>query len=75
MTAPYRISGNSFSSGTPKRWPTTNIFGGQRLYTVAPDGKSVIMLVSNDISPQQEQRVSVLLNFFDEVRRRAGGEY
>jgi hypothetical protein len=44
-------------------------------FTVSPDGKRAIAVVEPEVSSVQESNIQVtfLLNFFDELRRRAPG--
>jgi len=52
----------------PQIWLTGDIGA----YDVSPDGKRVITnsLTSSTGAPERGRRVTFLLNFFDEVRRR-----
>jgi serine/threonine-protein kinase len=73
MAVNYTMEGDSFSAGTPRVWSPVKIrrIGVQLNFDVSPDGKQVAMFPY----PETEAKggslhATVLLNFFDEVRRR-----
>ena len=71
MRVGYHVSGNSFVTETPRVW-TTNVRsdGG---FDLAPDGGRILVSVPV-IAPgaqAREHSVVFVLNFFDELRRRA----
>ena len=71
MTVGYTLSGDSFVTERPRVW-AANVRGAGG-FDLAPDGKRVAMFVplaTKDAS-QRENPVVVVLNFFDELRRRA----
>jgi len=71
MAVGYTLSGDSFVAERPRVW-AANVPGAGG-FDLAPDGKRVAMLVplaTKDAS-QRENTVVVVLNFFDELRRRA----
>ena len=76
MTVGYTLSGDSFVAERPRVW-AANVRGTGG-FDLAPDGKRVatfVPLATKDAS-QRENRVVVILNFFDELRRRAPiGQY
>jgi hypothetical protein len=47
------------------------IFSATQSYSPAPDGKSIVALMRADPPEKPHDRVILLLNFFDELRRRA----
>jgi eukaryotic-like serine/threonine-protein kinase len=74
MEASYVVSGVSFSPGKPRLWSDKQLISpiADGNYDIAPDG-TIEGLVA---SPAPEERntslhVTFLLNFFDELRRRA----
>jgi len=70
MTASYTVQGDTFTAGRPRVW----IQGiGSTLWDLSPDGKRVIALETGEATqgPQQDHEVVMLLNFFDELRRKA----
>ena len=71
MTVSYTVSGDSFVAEKARVW-AANVRGAGG-FDFAPDGKRVAMFVpvaTKDASPR-ENTVVVVLNFFDELRRRA----
>ena len=71
MTVGYTVSGDSFVAERPRVW-AANVRGAGG-FDLAPDGKRVAMFVpvaTKDAS-QRENTVVIVLNFFDELRRRA----
>jgi serine/threonine-protein kinase len=82
MAADYTASADSFAAGKPTVWsPTSLIYmGGNCPYDLAADGKRFAVNLYPGGTAEREQRpvdsVSIILNFFDELRRRvrAGGK-
>ena len=70
MAARYTVQGDTFVAEKPRVWIAK--LGGT-LFDVAPDGRRVAVLapVESADAPKQEHEVVLLLNFFDELRRRA----
>ena len=66
MVADYTVSGGSFRTSTPKLW-SADPFPLQT--SVMPDGKHIVAAVAVDQKPPTH--VVLLVNFFDELRRRA----
>jgi DNA-binding winged helix-turn-helix (wHTH) protein len=73
MVASYREQGDSFVADKPRTWSEKGPahFGTTRSYDPAPDGKQVVALTPADTPQEPHARVIFLLNFFDELRRRA----
>jgi Tol biopolymer transport system component len=76
MVAGYAVKGNSFVAGKPRIWfrePLANL-GLTTNFDLAPNGKRfAVVLPSGDKEPPEgRSHVTLLLNFFDEVRRRVG---
>jgi serine/threonine-protein kinase len=75
MVARYRVNGDSFTPEKPRVWSAKRLanLGVVLNYDLTPDGKQVAAIMS--IEPQEESKtahnVTLLLNFFDELRRRA----
>jgi serine/threonine-protein kinase len=71
MVARYAVNGDSFVAEKPQVWSARRITGFG--YDVAPDGKRVAALLYSDGTSEAKpsNQVTVLLNFFDELRRRA----
>jgi serine/threonine-protein kinase len=77
MVAEYAVKGNSFVPQKPRVWfsrPLANA-GLSINFDPAPDGKRVLALMSAESSEPREAQshVTLVMNFFDEVRRRVGG--
>jgi hypothetical protein len=64
----YTANVNSFVPEKPRVW----IARLRKQFDLAPDGKRVVLLIRVDTpaSPKAEHEVVVLLNFFNELRRR-----
>ena len=75
MVAPYTAKGDSFAADKPRLWSNTQIFTPNNvawMLDLAPDGKRFAVILGQEASGEQKGsvHVTVLLNFFDEVRRR-----
>jgi eukaryotic-like serine/threonine-protein kinase len=70
MAASYTVKGDTFVPENPRVWIAK--FGGTE-WDLAPDGKRVAVLtpVESVEAPKPDHEVVFLLNFFDELRRRA----
>jgi len=70
LIASYTVQGDTFTAGKPRVWIQSI---GSTLWDLAPDGKRVIALEAAEATqgPQQDHEVVMLLNFFDELRRKA----
>ena len=74
MAASYAAKGDSFAPGKPGVWPKIRILdaGDYSNYDLAPDGKRLAaMLVDDTNGEKPPTHLTFLLNFFDELRRRA----
>jgi serine/threonine-protein kinase len=77
MVVPYTVENNSFVAGKPRIWsgkplpemvrPNGNTFD------LAPDGKRFVILPMPKGAQETSAHITVLLNFFDELRRRVPG--
>jgi hypothetical protein len=69
MAVSYTAKGDAFVAERPRVWIPK--LGGT-VIDVAPDDKrvAVIMPVESTEAPRQEHEIVMLVNFFDEVRRR-----
>jgi serine/threonine-protein kinase len=68
----YRASGNSFFPGTLRLWSNILVadLGVNSSYDLAPDGKHVaVVLRSEDGEANSNPRLTVVVNFFEELRR------
>jgi serine/threonine-protein kinase len=73
MVVDYSTKGGSFVAGKPRAWSGKQLANVGLLgnFDVAPDGKRFAVLMPAGQEAQENQRhIMLLLNFFDEVRRR-----
>jgi serine/threonine-protein kinase len=76
MAVDYSAQGDSFAAGRPLLWSQKNLafLGGNYPYDLAPDGKRFAVVMNPGAAVEQNLRstdsVTVLLNFFDELRRK-----
>jgi serine/threonine-protein kinase len=75
MVASYNTKGDSFVPGKPQVWSETRLLADPlSTYDLAPDGKRFAVVLYPGRTEEQEQKatdsVTVLLNFFDELKRR-----
>ena len=76
MAASYTVNGDTFVAEKPRVWIAklgAAVIANATVWDLAPDGKRVAVLtpVESAEAPKQEHEVVFLLNFFDELRRRA----
>ena len=78
MVANYTVKGESFIPDKPRIWFGNRLanVGLAVNFDLAPDGKRFVVLMPAESAESQESRSHVMLvtNFFDEIRRRAGGQ-
>jgi hypothetical protein len=79
MVADYTVQGDSFSLvGKPRVWSDVKLFGPTYVHKdLAPDGKRFVIFHRPEAATDSKGNLHVtfLLNYFDELRRRApGGE-
>jgi len=69
----YSAKGDSFAAGKPRVWSETRLLntGGFPAYDLAPDGKRLAAILARDQAGGEPTHLTFLLNFFDELRRRA----
>jgi serine/threonine-protein kinase len=73
MVVDYRVESGAFIPGKPKLWSDKRIFyTGTSNLDLAPDGKRFLVLVTPELAPGEKNpvHITMLLNFFDEVKRR-----
>jgi Tol biopolymer transport system component len=68
MVASYTVSGEVFLASKPRLWAAKRDLGG---FDLAPDGKRVAVMQTEATEQKRAAKVTLLLNFFDELRRRA----
>jgi len=73
MTVSYSVKGDTFVAEKPRVWIDKLGTGARLAWDLAPDGKRVVVLtpVGTPEAPKADHEVTFLLNFFDELRRRA----
>ena len=73
MVVSYTAKGATFTADRPRLWSDHRFanFVTSKNYDLAPDGKRFAVLEVPESEQKPETHVNVLLNFFDEVRRRA----
>ena len=74
MAVTYTAKGDSFAAGKPRLWTETRLggIGNFSNYDLAPDGKRLAAFVANDANGEKPPtHLTFLLNFFDELRRKA----
>jgi serine/threonine-protein kinase len=73
MVVAYTMDGSSFMPGEPRLWSDTHLFyTGTSNLDLAPDGKRFIVLALPEAASTEKGsvRVTMLLNFFDELKRK-----
>ena len=74
MVVSYAVKGDSFESGKPRPWASQLLadLGNNRTFDLSPDGKRFAVLTPAQGPKLHETQchVMLLVNFFDEVRRR-----
>jgi serine/threonine-protein kinase len=78
MVVNYTVKGGSFVPEKPRLWSGKQLAntGTARNYDLAPDGKRFVVIMSADSAEPRETQshVTLVVNFFDEVRRRLAGQ-
>ncbi|MFN7935521.1 MAG: protein kinase [Bryobacteraceae bacterium] len=76
QSAPYSASGESFRLGAMRPWGKVSVNGllASRNFDVTPDGERVVVLLNEetDVEAKTPGRITVLLNFYDELVRKMG---
>jgi serine/threonine-protein kinase len=72
MVVPYTATGDTFAAGRPRVWSDRRIqsLGLTATFDLAPDGQRVAAVLSAAALEPAQKHATVVLNFFDEVRRR-----
>ena len=74
MVVSYTAKGATFAADKPRLWSGHRIFNNTptavKNYDLAPDGKRFAVFEAPEGEQKPETHVNVLLNFFDELRRR-----
>jgi serine/threonine-protein kinase len=78
MVVNYTVKGDSFVADKPRVWFAKQLVntGAAVNFDLAPDGKRCIVLMPAESSQPQESQshVTLVVNFFDEVRRRVAAQ-
>jgi hypothetical protein len=73
-TPSYTVTGNSFTPGTPRVWSEKRFVNPvtESPYDLAPDGKRFAVILPTEDAHEEKlvMGVTVVVNFFDELRRR-----
>jgi serine/threonine-protein kinase len=74
MVSTYTVVGDSFVAGKPRLWSDTRLFntGLTQNFDLAPDAERFAVLMSPDSPELRVTQHILVLNFFEEVRRRVG---
>ena len=76
----YSASGDSFSADKPRPWSDTRVAtrprgiagsGTGRTFDVAPDGERLAVALAPPVTEEKQDKLTVVFNFFDELRRLA----
>jgi Tol biopolymer transport system component/class 3 adenylate cyclase/tRNA A-37 threonylcarbamoyl transferase component Bud32 len=75
MVAAYSVRGDSFVADKPRLWSEKKLggaFNSTKNLDLAPDGNRIVVLrpVEGPGAPQTQTHVTLLMNFFDELRRK-----
>lgn len=78
MVVNYTVKGESFVPGKPRVWSGKQLAntGLATNLDIAPDGKRLVALMPAETTEARESKshVTLVVNFFDEVRQRVGGQ-
>jgi hypothetical protein len=78
MAVRYSTKGDSFVAQPPRTWTQVRLAntGVMPNYDLAPDGERIIALVPapTAVPAQSKDHVTVMFNFFDELRRRTAAQ-
>ena len=74
MAASYTANSDSFAASKPRLWAAKKNLSAS--FDLAPDGKRFVVVMSAETpQPQETQNhVTLVVNFFDEVRRRVAAQ-
>ena len=70
--APYSVSADSFVTGKPRAWSDRQLAPlatGRRAFDVHPAGERVVVGLAQNAETVQQDKVVLISNFFDELRR------
>jgi len=79
MVATYQVNGDRFVADKPRVWSKQRLAntGQTPVFDLASDGKRFIVLMGSEgvAAPDARQHVTLVANFFDELRRVAPSGY
>jgi serine/threonine-protein kinase len=72
MVSTYKVEGDAFVAERPRVWSNTRLFnmGLTQNFDLAPDGERFAVLMSAEGAELRRTQHMLVLNFFEEVRRR-----
>jgi serine/threonine-protein kinase len=71
IVASYTANGDTFVPGKPRVWSEKRLLGlPYGTLDLAPDGKHFAVILYADGAAETQPQLTILLNFFDELRRR-----
>jgi hypothetical protein len=75
MVTPYTTVGDSFRADKPQSWSPTTIvpLGSNYPYDLHPDGKRLAVIAARDEGRAAQDKVVLVSNFFDYLRKIAPG--
>jgi hypothetical protein len=72
MVAAYITTGDAFVPGKPRVWSEKRLLDmPYGTYDLSPDGKRLAAILHEDGGAESQPQLTVLLNFFDELKQRA----
>jgi serine/threonine-protein kinase len=72
MAVGYTAKADSFAAAKPRVWTETLLRSTATInYDLAPDGKRLAAIVADDAEEKLPTHLTFLLNFYDELRRKA----
>jgi serine/threonine-protein kinase len=75
MVVTYKVNGDTFVADTPQVWSEKRLAntGLTPLFDLAPDGKKFVVLMGSEgpAAPEARKHITLVANFFDELRRLA----
>ena len=76
MAVSYTAKADSFAAEKPRLWTETRLrSSASPNFDLAPDGKRLAAIVANDVEVEKlPTHLTFLLNFYDELRRKAPGK-
>jgi len=75
MSVSYTAKGDTFTAAKPRAWSEVRLreVGGTPVFDLAPDGKRLAAFVADETDGKLPASLTFLMNFTDELRRKAPG--